>query len=170
MTDNTSMMNTHKMINIVKGLYKSMEKDWEEYAQKYGLTNAHMHVLWILSIHDGIKLSDLASKGLWNLSTTHDIVGRMASKGLLKKEKDIEDGRITRVYITEKGLELKNKTQNDYDDSQSFKLLKAINELDSQDRDEFIRILDIISENVLEASLIEYIQKSTEMHFKYSSE
>jgi len=155
--------NMHKFINLMKGLYKSMEREWDEYAQRYGMTNAHLHVLWILSFNDGLKLSDLASKGVWNLSTTHDIVTRMASKGLITKEKDMEDGRVTRVYITKEGQMLRDKTQADLDNGYRFKLLKVIDELDKEDRKKLNDIMHLIIKQVLDSDFVNYVESSTEM-------
>ena len=152
----------HRLINLTKGLYKSMEREWDEYAQRYGMTNAHLHVLWVLSMHDGLKLSELAAKGVWNLSTTHDIVTRMAGKGLVKKVKDIEDGRVTRIYITNEGRRLRDKTQDDFDQGYSFKLLKVIDELDEEDKEKLGSILKVIAKQVLDEDFVQYVESSSE--------
>ena|GEM_PF-2323551 len=155
-------VNMHKLINITKGLYKSMEREWDEYAQRYGMTNAHLHVLWILSLHDGLKLSELADKGVWNLSTTHDIVTRMAGKGFVKKVKDVEDGRVTRVYITKEGQKLRDKTQDDFDHGYSFKLMKVIDKLNEADKDKLMDILNVIAKQVLDEDFVNYVESSCE--------
>lgn len=145
----------------MKGLYKSVEKEWEEHAQKYGVTNAHLHVLWILYMEDGIKLSDLAARGLWNLSTTQDIVNRMAQRGLVKKEKDMQDGRVTRVYITETGRRLREETQRDCDEGYSYKILKAIDNLKEEDKKKLYELVTKVAEQVLDKEYMDYVIHSS---------
>jgi DNA-binding MarR family transcriptional regulator len=150
----------HQMLNLMKGLYKSVEREWEDHAQKYGMTNAHLHVLWILYLDDGIRLSDLAAKGLWNLSTTQDIVNRMDQRGLVKKEKDMQDGRVTRVYITEEGKRLRAQTQKDCDEGYPYKVLQAIDSLSEEDQRKLKELTRHISESVLDQDFMEYVNRS----------
>jgi len=161
LTENNTA-NNHRLLNMMKGLYKSMEREWDEYAHQYGMTNAHLHVLWILSLHDGLKLSDLSAKGVWNLSTTHDIVTRMASKGLIRREKDMEDGRVTRVYITKEGQMLRDRTQADFDSGFKFKLLQVIEEFDDTDKIKFEEMMKKITKQILDSEFVNYVESSTE--------
>ncbi len=154
------------MLNLMKGLYKSVEREWEEHAQKYGMTNAHLHVLWILYLDDGIKLSDLAAKGLWNLSTTQDIVNRMDQRGLVKKEKDMLDGRVTRVYATEEGKRLRSETQKDCDEGYPYKILQAVDSLSEDDQVKLKEMMIRIAESVLDKEFMDYVNRSSDRLIK----
>lgn len=159
---NKNIIGSHKFVHLLKGLYKSMEREWDRNAHEHDLTNAHQHVLWILYLEDGIKLSELSSRGLWNLSTTHDIVNRMVKKGLITKEKDIRDGRVTRVYITQAGIEQRKTMKADFDKESSFLLMEAFYKLPEEDRKKLSELIMSLSKAVLDPEYIEYIEKSSE--------
>ena len=156
-----NIVENHRFIHMLKGLYKSMEREWDLQAKQYDLTNAHQHVLWILYLEDGMKLSELATRGLWNLSTTHDIVNRMVKKGLISKEKDIRDGRITRVYITTLGVQQRNTMKSDLEKSELFCLMKAFHKLEEQDQKKFKEIILFLSKEVLNAEYMKYLEVSS---------
>ncbi|SHJ62969.1 DNA-binding transcriptional regulator, MarR family [Geosporobacter subterraneus DSM 17957] len=157
-----NIVENHRFVHILKGLYKSMEREWDIQAQQYDLTNAHQHVLWILYLEDGMKLSELAARGLWNLSTTHDIVNRMVKKGLITKEKDIRDGRITRVYITELGIQQRNAMKSDFEKSEVFRLMKAFHKLEEHDQKKLQELILFLSEEVLDAAYMKYLESSSQ--------
>ncbi|MTI54846.1 MAG: MarR family transcriptional regulator [Geosporobacter ferrireducens] len=163
-----NIVENHKFVHILKGLYKSMEREWDIKAHQYDLTNAHQHVLWILYLEDGMKLSELAARGLWNLSTTHDIVNRMVKKGLISKEKDIRDGRITRIYITELGVQQRNAMRSDLEKSEVFRLMKAFHKMEEQDQEKLQELILTLSKEVLDAEYMKYMEISSQQLEKES--
>ena len=86
----------------------------------------------------------------------------MASKGLVRREKDMEDGRVTRVYITKEGQILRDKTQADFESGYKFKLLQAIEEFDDTDKMKFEEMLKKITRKVLDSEFLNYVESSTE--------
>ena len=66
-----------------------------------------MAVLWEI---DGINVSTICSLLLLETNTITPVIKKLETKGLVKKEKDKKDARNYVVSLTEKGLELKEKS------------------------------------------------------------
>jgi DNA-binding MarR family transcriptional regulator len=62
-------------------------------------------LLYHLSIEDGQTVSSLVDKICIQHATIFNMIDRMESSGMIRKEKDSLDKRISRVYLTDKGKE-----------------------------------------------------------------
>ncbi len=75
---------------------------------EHDLTLAQWVLLSALWREDGMLVSELASYSGNNLPAASRIVDRMVSSGLLERRKDAADGRSVRVYLTNKGNDLRH--------------------------------------------------------------
>lgn len=74
------------------------------------LESVNVHPGQVLMLHhlskkDGLSQKELAEKLFVKPSTITVMINRMEAVGYVKREADIEDKRITRIIITEKGKE-----------------------------------------------------------------
>lgn len=72
-----------------------------------GLSSAELWVLFVLKHHPGPPTP--AEIARWLFRETHSVAGllnRMEQKGLVKRQKDAQNRRLTRVLLTPKGEEL----------------------------------------------------------------
>ncbi|MDR7072650.1 MarR family transcriptional regulator [Fictibacillus barbaricus] len=127
----------HMMVNYMRGVYKVLEEDWQKSAKALGLTQAELHILWIVSFEEDITISKIAYYGLWDVSTVMQVIKRLKEKGLVELEKKNDDRRISYVYLTEKGWE-KQKESADFN-CQVYGFLQKW--LEDGDRREFYREL-----------------------------
>lgn len=97
-------------LNLLRTTYMNFEKNWENVAKESGLTHAQQHALWILNFIDGLTLEQLGNIALWNKSTTSALVSRLAKKGYIKKEKYLIRSRVIRIFITEEGKSVLEKS------------------------------------------------------------
>ena len=88
-----------------------LERDWDAEAQLCGISYAQQHCLWILHVHDGLTLDELANIAIWNKSTTSALVSRLEKKGLVKKRR-VEHSKAIKIYLTHDGSELIEKSVN----------------------------------------------------------
>lgn len=77
--------------------------------KKYGLDNSRRRILLALSSKPHASVSDLSDMVVSKMSTTTKIVYRLKDEGLVETYSCEDDARITRVLLTEKGVEMTNK-------------------------------------------------------------
>ncbi|WP_181832980.1 MarR family transcriptional regulator [Bacillus taeanensis] len=100
----------HVIINLVRGLNKALEHDLENAAKHYGLTAAEHHILCIVFVEKEATMTQIAEKGLWDVSTVMQVIKRLKEKELVTSSKRPNDRRVTYVKLTEKGLKLQKQS------------------------------------------------------------
>lgn len=73
---------------------------------KVGVYPGQPFLLFALYHRNGQSQKDLANKLNIKASTIATMVKRMEKVGLIERRQDFEDQRVSRVYITEKGMEV----------------------------------------------------------------
>jgi DNA-binding MarR family transcriptional regulator len=66
---------------------------------------AHGNAMEMLSIQDGLRLTDIAAKAGMAPQSMGEIVDDLVSKGYLTRRQDRSDRRAKRIYLTQKGRE-----------------------------------------------------------------
>ncbi|RSL32010.1 MarR family transcriptional regulator [Salibacterium salarium] len=102
----------HSYMNLLRGVLKVMEEDWQKTAQELGITQAEQHILWILYMEDQATMSRVADIGLWDLSTVMQIIKRLREKQLVKIEKNDNDLRVSYVSLTTEGEAVRESSSN----------------------------------------------------------
>lgn len=85
---------------------KAHERYGSERLKQLGLYIGQEMLLLTLQQEDGMTQSQLASKQDVDLSTITKVVQRMERAGLVERRADLDDARISRVYLTERGRSL----------------------------------------------------------------
>lgn len=81
----------------------------EERLAKHGLTAPQWAILAGLWEQDAQPLSAVGAIFHFDKPTTTGIVDRLEDKGLVRRVRDLEDRRITRVHLTKAGAQLRRK-------------------------------------------------------------
>lgn len=68
-----------------------------------GLSTAKMRTLSVLSVMDGLQMTELGVYAITEQSTLSRAIDAMATDGLVRKETDARDSRASRIYLTEAG-------------------------------------------------------------------
>ena len=77
--------------------------------KKYGLDNSRRRILLALRSKPHASVSDLSDMVVSKMSTTTKIVYRLKDEGLVETYSCEDDARITRVFLTEKGMQMTHK-------------------------------------------------------------
>ncbi|BBL20431.1 MULTISPECIES: MarR family winged helix-turn-helix transcriptional regulator [Acinetobacter] len=77
--------------------------------KRYGLDNSRRRILLALESKPHASVSDLSEMIISKMSTTTKIVYRLKAEGYVNTYSCEEDGRITRVNLTEYGKEMTTK-------------------------------------------------------------
>lgn len=98
-----SIMFSHKIAQLSKALWKSIEKDWQTWIKPFDLNINEHHILWIAYHLEGASISDIAKFGVMHVSTAFNFSKKLEERGLLTFSKRQTDKRNTYVYLTPEG-------------------------------------------------------------------
>ena len=82
-------------------------REFQAQLEQYDLTPFHYLVLCCLWAEDGLATSGIAEKLKQLGATLTGVLDRMEERGIVRRERDAEDRRIWRVWLTEEGMALK---------------------------------------------------------------
>ena len=71
-----------------------------------GVTGAQLWALQELREAPGLRVGELANRMALHQSTTSNMVDRLETSGLIRKERTSADQRVVRLYLTDEGLAL----------------------------------------------------------------
>lgn len=112
-----SIMFSHKIAQLSKALWKSIEKDWQTWIKPFDLNINEHHILWIAYHLEGASISDIAKFGVMHVSTAFNFSKKLEERDLLTFSKRQMDKRNTYVYLTPQGEDLLLQTFESYNPS-----------------------------------------------------
>jgi DNA-binding MarR family transcriptional regulator len=87
------MLSVGKMMRGMRAIFR-----WE--MERYDVTWPQFHVLKFVRDGDGITVMELSHMLMISAPTTSRMIDGLCSKGLLEKEKDAQDHRVTRLRLS----------------------------------------------------------------------
>jgi MarR family transcriptional regulator, organic hydroperoxide resistance regulator len=87
----------------VKLLSQLLGRHFQEMLDPHGLTPFHWLVLCCLWEQDGLPTSHLGDRLCQVGGTLTGVIDRMEERGLVRRERDPEDRRVLRIWLTESG-------------------------------------------------------------------
>lgn len=88
------------LMNRIMGRYNA---DLRQEMTGLGLTTPKMRALAVLSVIDALPITELAVYAVVEQSTLSRSLEQLASDGLVRRDSDSNDSRVTRISITESG-------------------------------------------------------------------
>ncbi|WP_210364664.1 HTH-type transcriptional regulator Hpr [Bacillus sp. REN3] len=98
-----AMMFSQRIAQLSKALWKSVEKDWQQWIKPYDLNINEHHILWIAYHLNGASISDVAKFGVMHVSTAFNFSKKLEERGYLTFSKKESDKRNTYIKLTEQG-------------------------------------------------------------------
>ncbi len=129
----------------IKSTWHSITRMYNLIATEYGLSQTIGYVLINIE-KEGTPATKIAPLMGMEPTSLSRLLKNMEDNGLIFRRGDQTDKRVVRIFLTEKGVaarKISKKTILDFND----KLLKKINKADLQT---FIKVFDIIKEQVAE--------------------
>jgi DNA-binding MarR family transcriptional regulator len=96
----------HSMGYRIKLLSQLMARNFQERLEPWGLTPFHWVVLCCLWSEDGLATSAIGEKLQQVGGTLTGVLDRMEERGLIRRERDRQDRRMVRIWLTDMGKEL----------------------------------------------------------------
>lgn len=97
----------HLLLQVAKILRDRVHARMEE----IGLSRGQGLVLFHLGREDGLPQGELARQTLVRPATLTEVLQRMEAAGLIERRADPVDGRVSRVYLTEKGRRARRQAE-----------------------------------------------------------
>nr|WP_307405519.1 HTH-type transcriptional regulator Hpr [Neobacillus ginsengisoli] len=98
-----AMVFTQRIAQLSKALWKSIEKDWQQWIKPFDLNINEHHILWIAYHLNGASISDVAKFGVMHVSTAFNFSKKLEERGLLQFSKKENDKRNTYIQLTAEG-------------------------------------------------------------------
>lgn len=114
-----ALLFSQRIAQLSKALWKSIEKDWQQWIKPYDLNINEHHILWIAYHLKGASISEIAKFGVMHVSTAFNFSKKLEERGYLQFSKKESDKRNTYIQLTEKGEELVLKLLEDFDPSRN---------------------------------------------------
>jgi len=90
----------------IKLLSQMLGRLFQERLEPFGLTTFHWVVLCCLWEEDGLATSTIGERLKQVGGTLTGVLDRMEERGLVRRERDVRDRRIWRIWLTDAGREL----------------------------------------------------------------
>ena len=84
--------------------------------EEIGLHRGQHFVLHVLWKNEGITHSELATRSSVQPATITNAIKRMEKAGLVERRRDTEDERVSRVYLTDAGRDIRSKVEETFRD------------------------------------------------------
>lgn len=155
-----AMVFSQRIAQLSKALWKSIEKDWQQWIKPYDLNINEHHILWISYHLKGASISDVAKFGVMHVSTAFNFSKKLEERGLLQFSKKESDKRNTYIELTPEGEKLLLLSMETYepDNNAVFSGAKPIRELYGKFPD-IIEIMAIVR-NIYGDDFMEIFEKS----------
>ncbi|MCP8615501.1 HTH-type transcriptional regulator Hpr [Salirhabdus salicampi] len=108
---------SHKVAQLSKALWKSIERDWQEWVKPFNLNINEHHILWVSYRLGGSSISEISKFGVMHVSTAFNFSKKLEKRGLLTFSKRENDKRNTYVDLTDEGKKLLEETLSVFDPS-----------------------------------------------------
>ena len=109
--DNINNMDCDSINFLFRQVVKLYRHRGHTYFGKLGLYPGQSHILFMLWEKDGRCQKEFVEKLSVKPATITIMLGRMEHAKLVKRQIDSQDLRITRVYLTEKGKEIRSQVE-----------------------------------------------------------
>ena len=117
---------------------------WNRELKPYGVSSSEIPVLLQLYREEGITQDEIAFRQALDKSAVTRILQSLIKKGFIEKQKDENDKRCNRIYLTKTGQALQTPIQAAREKLNAL-LLK---QMDAKDRKEFMRLLTIAADSI----------------------
>ena len=114
-----ALLFNQRISQLGKALWKSIEKDWQQWIKPYDLNINEHHILMIAYQLNGASISDVAKFGVMHVSTAFNFSKKLEERGLLEFSKKENDKRNTYIKLTEKGEQIFLDLMESYDPTQT---------------------------------------------------
>jgi MarR family protease production transcriptional regulator HPr len=108
------LLYTHRISQLSKALWKTIEKDWQNWIKPYDLNINEHHILIIIRNLEKATISQVSQYGVMHVSTVFNFAKNLEKRGYLTMPKSEYDKRNTYLELTQKGKDVLYETYTAY--------------------------------------------------------
>ncbi|GMA52324.1 putative HTH-type transcriptional regulator YsmB [Alicyclobacillus contaminans] len=112
--------------------------------EQYSITPPQFDALVILDRDGVLTIGDLSNRLFLAYSTTTDLVDRLERACFVVRERDVQDRRVVRVRLLDKGRDLIEKVL----DARRAYLAGVLSSVSPEEQDVILRILELLNEKM----------------------
>ena len=135
---NSLVMQLGRICRLYRGM---MHARWDE----IGLYRGQPFVLGVLWEREGITHSELAAQMHVSPATVTNTVKRMEKAGFVERRHDLEDQRVSRVYLTDVGRAIRKQVEQHWQAVEA----QVFGALSEQERETLSRLLERVREKLV---------------------
>ena len=109
-----ALLFSQRVAQLSKALWKTIEKDWQQWIKPYDLNINEHHILWIADHLNGASISEIAKFGVMHVSTAFNFSKKLEERGYLEFSKKVNDKRNTYIKLTEQGEDILAQLLEDF--------------------------------------------------------
>lgn len=109
-----ALLFSQRVAQLSKALWKTIEKDWQQWIKPYDLNINEHHILWIADHLNGASISEIAKFGVMHVSTAFNFSKKLEERGYLEFSKKANDKRNTYIKLTKQGEEVLEQLLEDF--------------------------------------------------------
>jgi MarR family protease production transcriptional regulator HPr len=109
-----ALLFSQRVAQLSKALWKTIEKDWQQWIKPYDLNINEHHILWIADHLNGASISEIAKFGVMHVSTAFNFSKKLEERGFLEFSKKANDKRNTYIKLTKQGEEILAQLLEDF--------------------------------------------------------
>lgn len=109
-----ALLFSQRVAQLSKALWKTIEKDWQQWIKPYDLNINEHHILWIADHLNGASISEIAKFGVMHVSTAFNFSKKLEERGYLEFSKKANDKRNTYIKLTEQGEDILAQLLEDF--------------------------------------------------------
>ncbi|WP_227938814.1 MarR family winged helix-turn-helix transcriptional regulator [Alkalihalobacillus deserti] len=126
------------LLLMIRALYFCAEEQWANLGEKYKISPAQQHILFLLVSNNKLTPTEISQLGCWHISTVTRLLKPLHSHGLVDISRDRNKPKFKNVTITLKGIELFNELVTSVQQMETFPLDTA--HLTSEELDAFLQV------------------------------
>ncbi|OAS84000.1 MULTISPECIES: HTH-type transcriptional regulator Hpr [Metabacillus] len=109
-----ALLFSQRVAQLSKALWKTIEKDWQQWIKPYDLNINEHHILWIADHLNGASISEIAKFGVMHVSTAFNFSKKLEERGYLEFSKKANDKRNTYIKLTKQGEDVLSQLLEDF--------------------------------------------------------
>ncbi len=104
--DEPRFVRSQTILKDFRIIFRSVQDHSRWVEKELGLSAAQLWMIWELFNEPGLTVSGLAKVLSIHQSTCSNLLDKIQKKGLVSRDRSIDDQRVVRLYLTEKGTVL----------------------------------------------------------------
>ena len=88
-----------KLLQLVRTIQAGMQN----VEGSHGLSGSQLWTLWLISAQPGLRVTELAEMQHIHPSTASNLLDKLETRGLVRRERRDTDSRVVRLYLTDAG-------------------------------------------------------------------